>query len=117
VTKVISIRVPVGLATEVRSVARERQISISGFVGWVLGIALSDGLGVSQLRDSQEPLNDKLDLRLSSECAQKLRLACRQTRITPSVYIRTLLNAGLTRRVTLKLQGGRYTLVANHDQN
>ena len=91
--------------------------SVSAFVAWILDIALQSGLDLSALSDVRERLDGKIDCRLPTEIFYRLRPVCRQLRLSPSVYIRALMYARLTRRLRLEQVGGRYTLVANHDQN
>jgi len=114
-TRVVSIRVPDVVAREVRIAATNSQTSVSGFVVWILNIALGDGLDVSRFPDAREQLDSKLDFRLSAEMLSRLRLVCKELRISISVYVRTILYGGYTRQLTLKQEGGRYTLVDNHD--
>ena len=117
VTKIVSIRMPEVLAHSLRDDAAERRTSVSAFVAWILDIALQSGLDLSALSDVRERLDGKIDCRLPTEIFYRLRPVCRQLRLSPSVYIRALMYAGLTRRLRLEQVGGRYTLVANHDQN
>ncbi len=116
-TKIVSIRMPEVLARAVRDEAAERQMSVSACVAWILDIALQGGIDLSALSDARERLDGKIDCRLPAEILSRLRPVCKQFRVSPSVYIRTLMYAGLTRKLTLKEVEGRYTLVANHDQN
>ncbi len=117
VTRVTSIRVPVVLAVEIRAAARSWQTSVSALLAWILNIALADRLDLSGLPDAREPLDDKLDVRLSEELVRRIEPVCKGLKIPLSVYIRTILYGGYTGQVTLKQAGGRYTLVANHEQN
>jgi len=115
--KVLSIRMTEVLARAVREEATERKMSLSACVAWIIDIALQDGLDLSPLTDVRELLDGKIDCRLPAEILSRLRPVCRRLRLSSSVYIRTLMYAGLTGRLRLKQVGGRYTLVANHDQN
>jgi hypothetical protein len=115
-TKIVSIRMPEVLARAVRDDAEERQMSVSAFVAWILDIALQAALDLSALPDAQERLDGKIDCRLPAEILSRLRPVCRQFRVPSSVYIRTLMYAGHTQRLTLVQAGCGYTLVANHDQ-
>ena len=115
--KVLSIRMTEVLARAVREEAAERKMSLSACVAWIIDIALQDGLDLSPLTDVRELLDGKIDCRLPAEILSRLRPVCRRLRLFSSVYIRTLMYAGLTGRLRLKQVGGRYTLVANHDQN
>ena len=115
-TKVVSIRVPRALAEEVRVSARNRRTSVSALVTWVLNIALVDGLDLSRLPDAREPLDAKLDLRLSEELLNRLQPVCNGLKIPPSVYVRTILYGGHIGQLSMKRAGDRYKLEANHDQ-
>ena len=115
--KVVSIRMPQVLARAVRDDAAERRMSVSACVAWIVNIALQGGLDLSALPDTRERLDGKVDCRLPAEILSRLRPVCKQFRVSPSVYIRTLMYAGLTRRLRLEQVEGRYKLVANHDQN
>jgi len=116
-TKTVSIRMPAVLARAVREEAAERQMSVSACVAWIVDITLQGGLDLSALPDASELLDGKIDCRLPAEILSRLRPVCKQFKVSPSVYIRTVMYAGLTRRLRLEQVGGRYTLVANHDQN
>jgi len=115
-TKIVSIRMPEVLAREVREDAEQRQVSVSAFVTWILDIALQAGLDLSTLPDARERLDGKIDCRLPAEIVSRLRPVCRQFNVPLSVYIRTLMYAGHTQRLTLEKAMCGYTLVANHDQ-
>ncbi len=108
---------PEELARAVRDDAVERRMSVSACVAWLLDIALQSRLDPSAMPDVRERLDGKIDCRLPAEILARLRPVCRRLRLSSSVYIRTLMYAGLTGRLRLKQVGGRYTLVANHDQN
>ena len=114
--EVVSIRMPEVLARAVRDDAAQKQMSVSAYVSWILDIAFQGGLDISVLPDVKERLDSKIDCRLPPEILSRLRSVCRQFRVSPSVYARTLMYAGLTRKLTLKEVAGRYTLEANHDQ-
>ena len=106
VTKIVSIRMPEVLAHSLRDDAAERRTSVSAFVAWILDIALQSGLDLSALSDVRERLDGKIDCRLPTEIFYRLRPVCRQLRLSPSVYIRSLMYAGLTRRLRLEQVGG-----------
>jgi hypothetical protein len=115
VTKVVSIRVPQPLADEVRKTAKNKRTSVSALVAWVLNISLVDGLDLSRIPDAREPLDCKLDLRLSEDLFHQLHPVCEGLRVSISVYVRTILYGGYTQRLAIKKEGGRYKLVHNHD--
>jgi hypothetical protein len=92
-------------------------MSVSAFVAWVLNLALADGLDMSGFPDVPEQLDGKLDLRLSEEMLHRLRLVCKELRLSISVYIRAILYAGYTRRLRLNETGGRYKLAVNDQKN
>src|SRR5437773_4092014 len=116
-TITVSFRMPQVLVRAVRDDAAERRMSVSACVAWLLDIALQDELDLSALPDTRERLDGKVDCRLPGEILSRLRPVCKQFRVSPSVYIRTLMYAGFTRRLRLEQVKGRYKLVANHDQN
>jgi hypothetical protein len=116
-TRVTSIRLPAALAQELRTIAITRRMSVSALIAWILDLALADGLDLSRLPDAHEPLDGKLDLRLSDEMVRRILPVCTGLRMSVSVYIRTILYGGYTGQLVIKQAGGRYTLVNNHDQN
>ena len=116
-TITVSFRMPQVLVRAVRDDAAERRMSVSACVAWLLDIALQDELDLSALPDTRERLDGKVDCRLPAEILSRLRPVCKQFKVSPSVYIRSVMYAGLTRSLRLEQVGGRYTLVANHDQN
>jgi hypothetical protein len=115
--KVISVRMQNELARETRLTASEMQMSLSAFMAWLLVLALQDNLDVSAFPDAAERSDCKLDFRLPDETLACLRPACDRLKIPFSVFIRRLLYAAYTGRVSLEQAGGCYKLVANYDQN
>jgi hypothetical protein len=115
--KSLSIRVPEKLGLVLGQLADQRQMSLSALIEWILGLALQANIDFSSLPDTTEQLNHKLDCRLPSEMLARLRLMCRQLKVSPSVFIRTLMYGGETNRLAIKQVGSEYMLVAKHDQN
>ncbi len=116
-SKVVSVRMQTGLAGEIERAAAGRNMSKSAFIGWALVLALQDNLDVSAFPDPPEPADYKLDIRIPDETLACLRPVCDRLKMSLSVFIRRLVYAGCTGRVTLEQAGGRYKLVANYDQN
>jgi hypothetical protein len=68
------------------------------------------------LTDCPEPLNSKLDARISIGTFHTLKSAAAEVRLPVSVYVRKLLyHFYVTKRVSYVGSEGHYTLAGRHD--
>ncbi len=115
-TKVLSIRMPSILERAIRHNADQSRMAVSDIVRVILMHAPGGQFSFSRLRDAQQFLDAKLDVRLPEELFSELRAESEQLRISVSVYSRVILYAYYTKRLVYLEMGGRYTLAENHDQ-
>ena len=115
-TSVVSLRLPAALERAIRGNAANSRMRVSDIVRLVLEHSVGGQYNFSALRDVQQPLDCKLDVRLSREMVAKLRAESQRLNISISVYSRVILYAYYTKRLGFVEIGGRYTLAENHEQ-
>ena len=115
-TKVVSIRMPSVLERAVRSHAAQSRMPVFHIIWLILEHSLDGQYSFSALRDVQQCLDAKLDVRLPEEVVSKLRAESELLRTSLSVYSRIILYAYYTKRLVLVEVEGCYTLAENHDQ-
>lgn len=113
-TTVVSIRVPSALERAVRANAARSRMLASQIVRLILEHSLGGRYDFGGLPDSQEVLEEKLDIRLADELVFKLRVESKRLRVSVSVYIRTILYAYYTKRLVFVEREGHYTLEENN---
>jgi hypothetical protein len=115
-TKVVSIRIPFALEQAIRRNAARSRMTVSSISGVILEHSLCGQYSFSALRDGNEFLDAKLDIRLPNELISKLRAESKRLRVSVSVYVRRILYAYYTKRLVFTETEGHYTLGENHDQ-
>ena len=115
-TKVLSIRMPSVLERAIRHNADQSRMPTSDIVRLILMHAPDGQYSFSALRDAQQYLDAKLDVRLPAELVSQLRAESERLRISVSVYSRIVLYAYYTKRLVFVEIGDRYTLAENHEQ-
>jgi hypothetical protein len=96
--------------------ATRSEMPVSELISWLFRHVLDDACEISALSDCSEALDAKVDIRLSVDTIARLRPACTRLRLSLSAYMRIVLYGYYTQKLIFVQEGGRYTLVANHDQ-
>jgi len=104
-----------GLKQAVRLNAVRSRMTASSISGVILEHSLGAQYSSSALRDSNEFLDAKLDIRLPDDLVAKLRMEAKRIGVSVSVYIRRILYAYYAKRLVFVESEGRYTLEENHD--
>src|SRR5437016_3679732 len=113
-TVVVSIRVPSALDRAVRTNAHRSRMMASKIVGLILEYSLCGHYNFSRLRDVQEFLGTKLDIRLEDALVSKLRVQADRLQVSVSVYVRTILYSYYLKRLIFMEKEGDYTLEENN---
>jgi hypothetical protein len=114
-TRVISIRLARGFEQAIRRNAARSRMTVSSISGLILEHSLGGQYSSSALRDGNEFLDAKLDIRLQRDLVSKLRTEAKRLGVSVSVYIRRILYAYYMKRLVFIESDGRYTLEENHD--
>ena len=112
---VVSIRITSSLDRAVRANADRSRMSVPVIVCLILQHALCGRFYFSGLRDTDEFLDGKLDVRIADDLILRLRAESERLRVSLSVYIRRILYAYYAHRLVFIEKDGRYTLEENHD--
>ncbi len=115
-TTVVSLRVPAVLERVARNQAAQSRMPVSDIVRLILEHSVGGQYSFSALRDVEQCLDAKLDVRLPEELVSKLRSESARLGISVSVYSRIILYAYYTKRLVFVEIGDHYTLAENHDQ-
>jgi predicted DNA-binding protein len=115
-TSVISFRLPTALERAVRGNASKAKMDAADIIRLILEHSIGGQFDFSTLPDVPQPLDAKLDVRLSAETVQRLRAESQRLNTSVSVYSRMILYAYYTKRIIFIEIEGRYTLAENHDQ-
>jgi len=108
-TKVISLRLPNGLARTVRQNAAYSKMTAADIVRLILEHSLDGNYNFAALPDVS-PMDAKLDVRLPEQLVARLREHAKQLGGSVSVYSRVILYAYYTKRLRFIEVGERYTL-------
>jgi predicted DNA-binding protein len=115
-TEIVSIRLESEIEQAIRRNAARSRMTVSSIAGVILEHSLCGQYSFSALKDSNEFLDAKLDIRLPNELISKLRVESKRLRVSVSVYIRRILYAYYTKRLVFTETEGHYTLGENRDQ-
>lgn len=116
-TRVVSIRTPATLIYALETDATRWKVRVPTFLDFLLRCSFACAEALCRLQDSGEFRNSKLDVRLPTQTFERLSAVCQQFSISPTVYIRTLLqNLYVAEKLELVERDKRYTLAVRHDQ-
>jgi hypothetical protein len=115
VTRVVSIRLARGIEQAIRRNAVRSRMTVSSIAGLILQHSLGGQYSFSGLKDGNEFLDAKLDIRLPDDLVSKLRTEAKRLGVAVSVSIRRILYAYYTKRLVFAESNGHYTLEENHD--